>query len=102
MTETEFFYWLQGYFELSALMGVVTLNDKQVDCIRKHLQLVDKPGERLVEIRVMLRMGTLNERLITSLREVISEQFQHVIDPAAGDEKTQKRLNKIHGDNMRC
>lgn len=47
MTEREFCYWLQGYFELSGSTNGLTAD--QVECIRRHLQLVDavqgKPPE---------------------------------------------------------
>ena len=37
MTELQFCYWLQGYFELS---GTKELNPEQVKAIQEHLALV--------------------------------------------------------------
>ncbi len=38
MKSVEFCYWLQGYFELSP--GLKELTVEQVECIKKHLNLV--------------------------------------------------------------
>ena len=49
MTARDFAYWLQGYFEITNLIhGTATLNPSQVECIKKHLEMVfivegDKP-----------------------------------------------------------
>lgn len=37
MSERDFTYWLQGYFELSETGG---LSEKQVEIIKEHLSLV--------------------------------------------------------------
>jgi hypothetical protein len=37
MKATEFCYWMQGFFELSATK---TLNEDQVESLRKHLDMV--------------------------------------------------------------
>lgn len=37
MTERDFFYWLQGYLELS---DGQTLNEKQIKIIKDHIKLV--------------------------------------------------------------
>ena len=37
MKTTEFCYWLQGMFELS---GVTSLDERQTDLIKKHLNMV--------------------------------------------------------------
>jgi hypothetical protein len=44
MTSRDFCYWLQGFFELQrgGLGAAYGLEMEQVDCIRKHLQLVFK------------------------------------------------------------
>jgi hypothetical protein len=39
MTEKDFIYWLQGFFELS---GAETLNKQQVKAIKEHMALVMK------------------------------------------------------------
>jgi uncharacterized protein YlzI (FlbEa/FlbD family) len=38
LTERDFCYWLQGFFELNA--GAVTLTSQQIESIRNHLNLV--------------------------------------------------------------
>lgn len=37
MNERDFFYWLQGFFELA---GTNTLSEKQVEMIKEHMTLV--------------------------------------------------------------
>jgi len=39
MKSRDFCFWLQGYFEL-ALPHVNQINQEQIDCIKKHLNLV--------------------------------------------------------------
>jgi hypothetical protein len=39
MTPRDFCYWLQGYFEIS---GADSLNEKNIEVIKNHLQLVFK------------------------------------------------------------
>lgn len=39
MTERDFYYWLQGFFELS---GATELSEKQVQIIKEHMSLVSK------------------------------------------------------------
>lgn len=42
MKTTEFCYWLQGYFEIHGEGGKLSMNEKQVQIIRNHLNLVFK------------------------------------------------------------
>jgi len=43
MTSRDFCYWLQGYFEVTSVgPDPLCLNDIQVACIQKHLNLVFK------------------------------------------------------------
>jgi hypothetical protein len=39
MTSRDFCYWLQGFFEIS---GAHDINEEQVKCVQKHLNLVFK------------------------------------------------------------
>jgi hypothetical protein len=103
MQSNEFFYWLQGYFEL---MGAETqpLTDHQIDCIIRHDRLVHASHvrpEQMIKIGVMLdlmRSGDFDRAKGTeSVRRMVAQQFQHVIDPQAGDAAKQQVLNKIHG-----
>lgn len=40
MTSLQFVFWLQGYFELSGADITKKLTEKQVDLIKRHLNLV--------------------------------------------------------------
>ena len=69
MTEKDFCYWLQGFFELSDSKEL-SLNSKQVELIRKHLNLV------------------FFHAIDTSYTEDL---------PKEESEKIQEKLNEIHG-----
>lgn len=98
MEETSFFYWLQGYFELTE--GQRPLSMKQVTCIRRHLDLVDEKGDRLKQLSTLFEfaadgladLGPLTERV----RAVLADQFLHVIDPKSGGPEVQAKLNATH------
>ena len=104
MQSNEFFYWLQGFFELSGA-EVQPLTDWQIECIVRHDRLVSAAGngrgEQMIKIGVLLdlmRDGTFDRIKGTEIvRKMVAHQFQHVIDPQAGDESTQQVLNKVHG-----
>lgn len=115
MRINEFFYWLQGYFEINGTADDLT--SEQCTIILRHLDLVDvgKGGSpdaaRLGKMRTLLDLaveGTLLRGIATEkIRSEVSEQFIHVIDPAAGGPEVQAKLNAIHGNidgrpNMRC
>lgn len=103
MQTNEFFYWLQGFFELSGT-DVQPLTDWQIDCIVRHDRLVSAAGhgrgEQMIKIGVMLdlmRDGTVDRVNGTkSIRRMVAHQFQHAIDPQAGDETQQAKLNAAH------
>ncbi len=103
MHTNEFFYWLQGFFELSGA-DAQPLTDWQIDCIVRHDRLVAATdgarGEQMIKIGVMLdlmRDGTVDRAKGTeSIRRAVAQQFQHVIDPQAGDDSQQAKLNTIH------
>jgi hypothetical protein len=108
MTDTEFFYWLQGYFELSASDS--TPAPPQADCIARHAGLVRALAierrhamlPRVTAVAVLARMITedapspMGERCTNEIRSIVADQFQHVIDPAAGGPEVQAHLHKIH------
>ena len=102
MQNRDFFYWLQGHFELGATNTV--LDAKQAQCILQHIELIDSKGERVVEVRTIVRMiarksdepgGTMT----AMVREIVAAEFVHVIDPQDGDSTEQARLNAIHTMN---
>lgn len=114
MRLSELFYWLQGYFELSAIVGPADLNPAQFDCILRHIALVSETPDsanRLRKIQFLCEMafeGSMSiEVAIKKIKAEVHGQFVHVIDPAAGGPEVQAKLNAIHGNidgrpNMRC
>lgn len=114
MSPNEFFYWLQGFFELSDTPGPLSMT--QADCIGRHVALVmhwlgeGKQGggahpqtiARLHEVRTFAKLlidarpDAMREEFTTQIRTIVHEQFVHVIDPQAGDAETQEKLNEIH------
>lgn len=114
MRINEFFYWLQGYFEISGTTAALTRD--QLAMTTRHLDLVDvgKGGSpdaaRIGKIRAIVEFaldGSMAAEAATlKIRVEVSDQFVHVIDPAAGPLSTQARLNAAHGPSsgvaMRC
>ena len=100
MEDCNFWYWLQGWYELAG-DAAGTLTRPQVEVIVNHLMLVEGRGENLASAAVMIRLfkdGMLSaENLTTKLRELSAAQFLHVIDPSAGGPEVQAKLNAIHG-----
>jgi hypothetical protein len=104
MTPNEYFYWLQGYFEIHG-GDVPPLSDAQIERIVRHDRLVSAAGnvrgEQMIKIGVVLdlmRSGDVDRAKGTeSVRRMVAQQFQHVIDPQAGDADQQQILNNIHG-----
>ena len=103
MEDCNFWYWMQGYFELAG-DSASPLTASQVECIINHVMLVEGRGENLASAAVMIRLfkdGMLSaENLTTKLRELAAAQFLHVIDPAAGGPEVQAKLNAIHGPQI--
>jgi hypothetical protein len=117
MTDNEFFYWLQGFFELSGTQAPLTRD--QAECIHRHIDLVRdhcktsaqgpahaarRLPERIAGINALVEMITADNSgtdaiaamATKAIRSNIHEQFVHVIDPAAGDTEQQAKLNAIH------
>jgi hypothetical protein len=106
MTINEFFYWLQGYFELSGSQAALT--PTQAACICRHVELARVwASERAVGIPENLTViGALAkliadgadgaDALTSAIRSDIHDQFEHVIDPQAGGPEQQAKLNAIH------
>lgn len=119
MSPQDYFYWLQGFFELTDNFEVPkgeglceerrrlvrrTLTGWQVKCVIKHDDLVAAHGTRneaMIKIRTVLDM--MNEQSIdlrvgtAKIRAIVAHTFEHVIDPAAGGSEVQKKLDAIHG-----
>mgnify|MGYP003423165044 FL=1 len=108
MEETNFWYWLQGGFELSR--SSVPLTVDQFDCINKHALLVGathlnpKRSAKLTQLMTVAELGRQNlmpaENATVVIKTLAAEQFQHVIDPQAGPPEVQAKLNNIHGPPM--
>lgn len=99
MRTIEFCYWLQGPFEWA---GVTELTEKQVTCIKQHLDLtfVTNPegGPFVHWLRGALDgRTTLDERQTTILREKLNQVFIHVIDPSYTDDpEKQQEMQDAH------
>jgi hypothetical protein len=114
MTQTEFFYWLQGYFELHGVLTQGTpslcLTVVQAQCISRHAALVRATeagrwpySREFVRVEFLAEMlcdgGVIDEmtELTRKMQACVAEQFQHVIDPKAGDTpEIQAKLQEIH------
>jgi len=97
MTNREFCYWLQGFFELSKSNS---LDTNQVVSIRNHLDLTRKVDKKLNEFPSWLEgfLDSCYEGLTLEatekVRAKLNAAFKHEIDPTyPGD---QAELNDIH------
>lgn len=108
MRANEFFYWLQGYFEIRGIVCPADLTAEQFTCILRHLDLVDvgKGGSpdvaRLGKIRAIVEFtldGSMPIDAATKkIKAEVHDQFVHVIDPEAGSAAVQAQLNAVHGN----
>ena len=108
MQITEFFYWLQGYFEISITPKVLTI--EQCVIIRRHIALVFASKNkcssddtiRLAKIDTLLGItidGDISIEIVTDkIRNEVRAQFVHVIDPGYPND-VQEKLNIVHGGN---
>lgn len=108
MTAQEFFYWLQGFIELSKAASThVLIGPTVASNIIAHSNLVPESerGERLIEVRTLAKMATRSgsaertQSLTDEIVEVVAATFLHIIDPKAGDAEEQAKLNAIHEQN---
>jgi hypothetical protein len=96
MTQRDFCYWFQGFFEIGGVPADFT--DGQRVILRKHLDLVEatEPSAPLMgwmrgAFDSMAKPQTFANRL--------KQEFQHVIDKTF---KNSDLLDKIHGGTYRC
>ena len=103
MKPEHFFYWLQGYFELSGTHDPLT--DKQSACILSHIELVEASGPTsnilVIEIRTLLSMLETSREMVTAeVRKRISDEFIHVIDDAhiynKHVDQVEEQLNRVY------
>ena len=103
MKSIEFCYWLQGYFELSQEVG---LTKKQLECISKHIALVEK-HEGLDTFTSWLLgflesyelMGGTDMRAssVQIIVDKLGKKFKHEIDKVYPHKV---ELNKIHNPDV--
>lgn len=119
MTPTEFFYWLQGYIELRTDKDA-PFTAEQAECIARHADLVvatrarDTDVDTGTDASIVSVIGVLARRspsgwrspswrhwggasLTGAITHMVASQFEHVIDPRAGDAEQQARLSGFHG-----
>lgn len=111
MTENEFWYWLQGHFELGSIPASgpmhaqtnVTMGPSRAESALRHIGLVVAPSADLNGLQAVLQMACKaqsNEetrRYTQEVRERVSARFEHVIDPTTGGPEKQAKLNTLHG-----
>lgn len=102
MANNEFFYWIQGYFELDLLSGNChgKFNKNQCICILKHTKLVQKNrsenlGKVVALIEAMIEGYLDLDNGTAKIIDIVSEQFEHVIDLEHCDNLD--AMKKIHG-----
>lgn len=106
MNARDFVYWLQGFFELCAAEGdpCSRLGVGLVECIRKHLALVEiskrasKAREFCVSLGAVLDMLGLDEldgAQTEQIRKRLHDVFEHEVDPSF-PAKDQGALDAIH------
>lgn len=104
MNNRDFFYWLQGHFELGATHTYI--DKRQADLIVRHAAMVqDRVCERLIEVRTLARL-LLNEPAVEAaammtndIQNIVSAEFVHVLDPQDGGPDAQAKLNALHKAN---
>ena len=116
MKTIEFCYWLQGYFELRDNGSALT--HKQLECIAKHIKLVQEVEGKLAGSIVHWISGLidgintseslpeeLQSEILANTTELIRarlhEVFQHDIDNTYGDKAILDKLNKIHKPDIK-
>lgn len=103
MTNRDFFYWLQGHFELGAPNTYI--DKRQADLILRHTAMVADRGERLAEVRVLARLLMREPAVDTAvvitddMRNLVNDEFLHVLDPQDGGPEEQAKLDALHKAN---
>lgn len=104
MTPQEFFYWLQGFFELGGIAGPIYIDARVAACVLAHIDLIGERarGEGVIEVRTLTRLAANaktseeTQRYTDAIAAAVANVFTHVIDPLAGDAAVQARLNALH------
>lgn len=88
MTNKEFCYWLQGYFEIS---NISTLTQKKVALINQTLNKIDEPLGEFTQWLFNVNQFLIEENykqsfldfFILHIKHELNELFMHVIDQHA-------------------
>ena len=110
MNERDFFYWLQGAFEMN---GATCLHETNANVAIQHAELVVKTvelseapaplSERFFDIKRLLadfiEYKPSRPQIAVKIQATLAAQFQHVIDPSFGGPEVQAQLNAIHAGN---
>jgi hypothetical protein len=112
MTTDQFFFWLQGHFELQSEPANIT--DAQAEIIDRHIDLAQQtialaktnPDDvpswyAMLAIRAFVRLVPYDrEHATAQIRAIVSAEFEHVIDPSFGP-KNHEALNAVHSGGNR-
>jgi hypothetical protein len=101
MKNTDFCYWLQGFFELTSENQNYSLNSQQIQTIKDHLKLVRMYDKKLDEFPAWLEgfLDNIHDDASTnteSIRTKLHYCFEHVIDPLYEKTGLKDKLNQIH------
>lgn len=107
MKERDFFYWLQGAYEI---VGVTAVSVHNIDIIENHANLVketlrlqgEEPSIAFLAICDLISQHKAAPdrrdcaRISVQMQKTLSHQFEHVIDPSFGGQDVQDQLNAVH------
>lgn len=90
MKSRDFCYWLQGYFELSSEREAMELDARQVDLVKRHLDMVFVHEGKNANPFCHWLQGVfqgygslgLNQPQVTAVRGRLHDVFKHEIDPS--------------------
>ena len=108
MTERDFAYWLQGYFELVP-PDAIHLTGPRIDCIKRHMALVQvtepaRPSALCSWIEGALEVG--GAEAVRAIRARLAQHFKHVIDPQhpapSQADQAHHGLHDPFGVKLRC
>ncbi len=101
MTSRDFTYWLQGSFEINPDFQP---NSTAVKIIQKHFLMMEEYDKNPLPIIMTLKRTIFKENWsefdLYYIKETINSVFEYVIDKEYGDAEMQKKLDKIHNDEI--
>lgn len=125
MKADQFLYWLQGWFEIDEQQVPLTISQRKVLIIKKHIELClkyeeinkSKSNEKLVlpiiAIKGIIESNHkgLSHEATLFIKQTLNQVFKHEIDLSydneigLSNENMQHIFNNIHGNNdemIRC